>query len=446
MIGQEQDHPLNDRTDASSASGNTVESFQVQLNRTHVEHLKEAGLRASHAHAAFLEMRREALQQIALVNQMRLRIGAAGKTVLFPYSALVEFATGSMARCFGPEFDRYEGRRYPRIPNGDLLLMSRVLSIEGSRREIYKGASITTEYDVPVDAWYYSPRSKNLPPYAILMEISLQPCGFLSAFMGTSFLLPDGDFYFRNLDGRANVLAELDLRGKTVTNRSRLLSTTVHGKTVIQKYEFSLSCSGQDFYRGESVFGYFSYETMVNQIGLDGNRGVPPGQLPGRTSRSQPRGQQGTSEDSPVHGALMPQLDLLDRWSIDLHGGSRGMGVVRAEAAIQPQDWFYSCHFYQDPVMPGSLGIEAMLQAMLLLAIEDYPSQPVMIAHRVDQPVTWKYRGQVLPANRLMALEVNITHKETRDGTLTLSGDGSLWIDGIRIYEVHGLGLTVHTA
>ena len=431
MIGQEQDHPLNDRADGSAAPGNPVVSFQVQLNRAHLEHLKEAGLRASHAHAAFLEMRREALQQIALVNQMRLRIGPGDKRVLFPFPALVEFATGSIARCFGPEFDRFEGHRYPRIPNGDLLLMSRVLSIEGSRREIYKGASITTEYDVPVDAWYYSPRAKNLPPYAVLMEISLQPCGFLSAFMGTAFLLPDGDFYFRNLDGRATVLAELDLRGKTVTNTSRLLTTTVHGKTIIQKYEFSLSCSGQVFYRGESVFGYFSYETMVNQIGLDGNRGVPAGQLPGIPPVSQLRGQLAVSDDIRFRGAFVPKLDLLDRWKIDLRGGSPGMGVVRAEAAIQPQDWFYSCHFYQDPVMPGSLGIEAMLQAMLLLAVEDYPSQPVMIAHRVGQPVTWKYRGQVLPANRLMALEVNITHKEARDGTLNLSGDGSLWIDGI---------------
>ena len=35
-----------------------------------------------------------------------------------------------------------------------------------------------------------------------------------------------------------------------------------------------------------------------------------------------------------------------------------------ARKAVDPRDWFYACHFYQDPVMPGSLGLEAMVEAL----------------------------------------------------------------------------------
>jgi len=50
-----------------------------------------------------------------------------------------------------------------------------------------------------------------------------------------------------------------------------------------------------------------------------------------------------------------------------LRPSKAGLGCVR-RAVIDPAAWFLEAHFYQDPVMPGSLGVEAMHQAMAAFA------------------------------------------------------------------------------
>jgi 3-hydroxymyristoyl/3-hydroxydecanoyl-(acyl carrier protein) dehydratase len=43
-------------------------------------------------------------------------------------------------------------------------------------------------------------------------------------------------------------------------------------------------------------------------------------------------------------------------------GGNSGLGTLRAEKDVKADEWFFKAHFYQDPVQPGSLGIEALIQ------------------------------------------------------------------------------------
>ena len=50
-------------------------------------------------------------------------------------------------------------------------------------------------------------------------------------------------------------------------------------------------------------------------------------------------------------------------------GGEAGLGQIRATKEVDPAEWFFKAHFYQDPVQPGSLGIEAMLQALQALML-----------------------------------------------------------------------------
>ena len=106
-------------------------------------------------------------------------------------------------------------------------------------------------------------------PYSILMEIALQPNGFISAWMGTTLTFPNDELFFRNLDGTGALLREVDLRGKTITNDSRLLSTVISGSNIIQNFTFELSTDGEPFYRGTAVFGYFKEQALIHQLGLD---------------------------------------------------------------------------------------------------------------------------------------------------------------------------------
>ena len=45
-----------------------------------------------------------------------------------------------------------------------------------------------------------------------------------------------------------------------------------------------------------------------------------------------------------------------------MRGGLFGKGEIKAELEIKPDLWFFKCHFKDDPVMPGCLGLDAMWQ------------------------------------------------------------------------------------
>ncbi len=176
---------------------------------------------------------------------------------------MFEFATGDIENCFGPDFAAYRGLIPPRTPCGDLQLTTRVTQVIGKRGDFKSPASCIGEYEVPPKAWYFSENSHPAHmPYSILMEIALQPNGFISGYMGTTLGYGDTELFFRNLDGKGTLLRRLDLRGKTISNDSRLLSTVKAGTNIIQSFSFVLSADGEPFYEGEAVFGYFKAEAL----------------------------------------------------------------------------------------------------------------------------------------------------------------------------------------
>ncbi|HRF98900.1 MAG TPA: hypothetical protein PLZ51_27005, partial [Aggregatilineales bacterium] len=74
-------------------------------------------------------------------------------------------------------------------------------------------------------------------------------------------------------------------------------------------------------------------------------------------------------EDKPNFRLPSDMLIFLDRVDVVGDGGTNGLGYVHGYKKIDPSNWFYRCHFYQDPVMPGSLGVEAILQALQVFAM-----------------------------------------------------------------------------
>ena len=359
----------------------------------------------------------------------RLATRESSRPPLFNENHLTAFAAGSLKDCFGSMYDVFGRRRIPRIPNGDLLLMSRICEIEGQQGTVQVGASLTSEYDVPAGAWF--DREGNYPglPYAILMEIALQPCGFLSAYLGSILPHPDADFYFRNLDGEGALRSAMDVRDKTLTNRVTLTASTAIQGIIIQKYTFAVACEGVTFYKGTASFGYFTAPALENQVGLDVGQAQAPWLALAQPARQR---KVNVARCLPQSG----RLKLLDDAILVADGGRYGRGYVYANVSIDPQDWFFACHFHQDPVMPGSLGVEAMLQAMQVYAEEHGLGDP----HGAlpGQTTTWKYRGQVPPEQDKVTLEVHVSDVVAGSH---ITGDASLWRKGRRIYEVKGLGL-----
>ncbi len=401
----------------------------------HVQH-------AGQIHDRFLELRQAGLRQIAdnIAHQVSsynpLKPGTT--YALFTLNDLNEFAVGSIVKCLGQEYAVYAGRRSPRIPNGELLLMSRILSIRGRKGEFDQASAIAAEYDVPAGAWYFEGEPGGQLPYSICIEVALQPCGFLSAYLGTPLRFPEVDYYFRNLDGEAVLHRLVDARGKTVQARAELLETIFYGSTIIQHFSFELICDGEVFFEGKSSFGYFSAEAMAGQVGLDAGKTVLPWLKRTRhESRIVPI--KGTTLEA---GLPKGKLRLIDGMSIIQGAGEYQEGYVYANRRNLPQDWFYACHFHEDPVMPGSLGLEAILQAMKVFARHqsNHTAAAVLVA---GQKMKWSYRGQVLQNHRQMQLEVHFQKVQQTGKTKVYKGDASLWADDARIYAVSNLAIAI---
>lgn len=348
----------------------------------------------------------------------------------FDTAALEAFATGDPVDCFGEMYAAHRGRRLPRIPNGDLLLMSRVINVSGEPGIFDDSCQLRSAYDVPTAAWYYGGAYRSLPPYFVLMEMGLQPCGFLSAYLGSAFLSSEQDLYFRNLDGRGQVLAELDLRGETVECECRLLSTTRSRDVILQTFEFALYAVGQRFFEGWASFGYFPRRMLQEQKGLSHER----------VSARMGHGNLSSRKAIPV--ALDPGLGSLQLLQ-SLHvTGVDGDRLVVGSGKLSPEDWFFKAHFHEDPVMPGSLGVEGMAQALRVYGRWRYPEfagAAVSYPHGVT--THWKYRGQVTPADTNWQLEVRVTTCRQEGDGLLLVGDGTFWKDDLCIYEVRGLAV-----
>ena len=86
---------------------------------------------------------------------------------------------------------------------------------------------------------------------------------------------------------------------------------------------------------------------------------------------------------------------------------------VRAVKDVDPGEWFFKAHFFQDPVQPGSLGLEAMLQTLqwYLLQWNAHADMPAARFETIalDRPHRWKYRGQVLPHHGEVTITVQVT-------------------------------------
>ena len=368
---------------------------------------------------------------------------------------LFEFATGDISQCFGPDFDVYQGRTPPRTPCGDLQVVTQVIDVQGERMDFKTPSSCIAEYFVPKDAWYFTNNThQDWMPYSLLMEIALQPNGFISAYMGTTLKYPDKDLYFRNLDGHGELVKRIDLRGKTIVNKSVLLSTSMAGGAIIQSFSFDLSVDGETIYRGGAVFGYFSADSLTNQLGIDNgkvtlpwfvNHKIPQAKIKQIDLTNKQHNLFTVDEKKPAYRLAGGQLNFVDTVSIVEGGGDHKLAYIYGERTIDASDWFFRYHFHQDPVMPGSLGVEAIIELLQCYALTNDLGKQFKNPRFTtsNTKVAWKYRGQITPLNKQMSLDIHLTEIMTTDSEVRLVGDANLSKDGLRIYQVKDIVLSI---
>jgi len=132
----------------------------------------------------------------------------------------------------------------------------------------------------------------------------------------------------------------------------------------------------------------------------------------------------------------------LDRIThISAEGGAHGKGEIIAELDINPDLWFFECHFEGDPVMPGCLGLDAMWQLIgFFLGWKGNPGRG-----RALGCGEVKFFGQVLPTAKQVRYEIQMKRVIERKLVMGI-GDASLSVDGREIYTAKDLRVGLFTS
>lgn len=132
----------------------------------------------------------------------------------------------------------------------------------------------------------------------------------------------------------------------------------------------------------------------------------------------------------------LPPMLMFDRITkINNDGGIYGKGLLEAELDIKPNLWFFDCHFKNDPVMPGCLGLDAMWQLVgFFLGWEGNPGKGRALG--VGEV---KFTGEVLETVKIAKYIINIKRILKKDETSVGLADGVLLADNKEIYKAKSL-------
>ena len=131
-----------------------------------------------------------------------------------------------------------------------------------------------------------------------------------------------------------------------------------------------------------------------------------------------------------------PPMLMFDRITeISETNGAFDKGLMKAELDIKDDLWFFDCHFKEDPVMPGCLGLDAMWQLVgFYLGWLGNPGRGRALGVN-----SVKFTGEVLKNIKVATYEINMKRILKKEGTAVGLANGILSADGKIIYRAENL-------
>ena len=132
----------------------------------------------------------------------------------------------------------------------------------------------------------------------------------------------------------------------------------------------------------------------------------------------------------------LPPMLMFDRITeIEENKGAFKKGVLKAELDIKNELWFFDCHFKEDPVMPGCLGLDAMWQLVgFYLGWLGNPGRG-----RALGVGAVKFTGEVLKNVKIATYEIDMKRILVKEGTTVGLANGILKADDKKIYSAENL-------
>lgn len=358
------------------------------------------------------------------------------KPAIYTNDQILAFAVGKPSEAFGEPYRIFDEERFiARLPGPPYKFLDRITETKAEAWKLVAGGTVEGQYDVPRDEWYFDANRQAAMPYAVFLEIPLQVCGWFSSYMGSA-LTSEADLKYRNLGGTATLHRALTRDTGTLTSVVRSTNISVSGGLNIQHFRMEVYDGAGCVFEGDTYFGFFTKEALAQQVGIrNAKRYAPSAEESARAVSCE------YPTCAPFPDETFRMVDRIEAYVVD--GGPRGLGFVRGSKRVDPAEWFFDAHFYQDPVMPGSLGLEAFIQLLKYGAFERWglSEGAEFEALRSGCRHEWVYRGQVIPSNQVVTVEAVVT--EVDDEARVMTADGVLLVDDLPIYEMKGFEVGV---
>ena len=378
----------------------------------------------------------------------------------------MEYAIGSIRRVFGSRYAKIDA--YPtrvRLPDEPLMLVDRVVSIQGEPL-VLGPQRIITEHHVKNGAWYLD---GGRTPICITVEAG-QADLMLSGFAGIDFHTK-GLAVYRLLDADISFHRHLPVPGETIRYDIRIKRFFTLNDTHFFNFEYDGTIDNEPLLTMRNgCAGFFTQEALA------AGRGLTMGRLKGGATTGKVDPWLKNLVDMKVESYDAAQLDalrkgdlaacfgplfkslrlrhplsipggrmkLVDRIvKIDPEGGEYGLGLIRAEADIHPDDWFLKCHFVDDRVMPGTLMYECCMHTLRIFLMRmGWVAERGGVSLEPVQGVTsrLKCRGQVLETTSVVAYEIAL--KELGSGPEPyVIADARMYADGKYIVDMENMSV-----
>lgn len=364
------------------------------------------------------------------------------KQAIFDNESIIAFAIGKPSLAFGDKYKIFDTeRKIARLPGSPYKFLDRIVAIDNCKQwELKSGGVIEAEYDIPSDAWYFIEDNQPYMPFSVLLEIALQPCGWLAAYLGSA-LNSEIDISFRNLGGKAIQYMRLSPDSGFLNTKIKINNISKSGGIIIQNFDYTVTCSDKLVYKGDTYFGFFSKQALSEQLGIrDAKFYVPSEKELLNCVKNFPY-----PLKAPMPSTMMRMVDEISLYIPE--GGVFGLGYIEGKVKVEKNAWFFKAHFYQDPVWPGSLGLESFIQLLKLFAWKrwqdklttgEFIFESMALSHQHE----WIYRGQILPTDNEVKIWASI--KKVDDMNMLVIADGFLSVDERIIYQMKDFALKIN--
>jgi len=440
--------------------------------------IAQGSVATSNAHEKFLEFSKNNMQVLeqqfktltklaGSVMQNRdniLRSSPMEKPALLTREQCLEYAVGKAGDVLGKEFEIID--TYPvrvRLPDEPLMLVDRIMDIEGEMLSLTPG-KIITQHDVKKNAWYLD---GGKAPVSISIEAG-QADLFLCAWLGIDHAIK-GTRKYRLLDARVTFHRSLPEPGETIEYHIEIDRFLKQGDVYLFFFHYKGYINDQLLISmRDGCAGFFTEEEVEDSGGIilkteELEKIIPkqtfPALLPVKklsfTDEKVEALRNGNLEQAfgsdfknkrLGQGLKLPgqKMHLIDRvLEFDPKGGRFGLGSIIAEADIHPDDWFLICHFIDDRVMPGTLMYECCAHALRIFTqrmgwISD--RDDVFYDAVPENESDLKCRGPVTPDTKKARYEIEIKEMGYAPEPYVIA-DAHMFSDDLRIVLYKNMGM-----